>query len=94
MINMNNTYNIEKIKKSITDSFDDIDDMGIDVDIDDEQAGDISFDISGEEPIPSSPLPDVRHGDLYRLGEHRLLCGDGQHAPCGDDGEAVFLHGA
>lgn len=50
----------------------DMSDFGFDLDDDDEQGGDVQ-----EDEVPEPPeQPQSKIGDIYQLGEHRLICGD------------------
>ena len=66
-------WNMDMLKIEL-EGIEDIDmsDFGFDIDLGDEEEPDIK-----EDDVPETPTePKSKPGDIYRLGRHRLICGD------------------
>ena len=73
-LTMNSDFDIDILNDELMNSFDTIDmsDFGFDLDIDDEEEQEIV-----EDEVPEVPEePKAKLGDIYQLGNHRLMCGD------------------
>jgi site-specific DNA-methyltransferase (adenine-specific) len=71
---MNSDFDIDILNDELMNSFDTIDmsDFGFDIDFDIEEEQEIV-----EDEIPDIPEePKAKLGDIYQLGNHRLMCGD------------------
>ena len=72
-LTMNSDFDIDILNEELA-SFDTIDmsDFGFDIDLDMEQEQEII-----EDEVPDIPdEPKAKLGDIYQLGNHRLMCGD------------------
>lgn len=73
-LTMNSDFDIDILNDELMNSFDTIDmsDFGFDLDFNDEQEQEII-----EDEVPEIPEePKAKLGDIYQLGNHRLMCGD------------------
>lgn len=73
-LTMNSDFDIEILNDELMNSFDTIDmsDFGFDLDFEDEEEQEII-----ENEVPEVPEePKAKLGDIYQLGNHRLMCGD------------------
>lgn len=73
-LTMNSDFDIDILNDELMKSFDTIDmsDFGFDLDFDVEEEQEIV-----EDEIPEVPEePKAKLGDIYQLGNHRLMCGD------------------
>jgi len=72
-LTMNSDFDIDILNEELA-SFDDIDmsDFGFDMDFDTEEETEVI-----EDEVPEVPEePKAKLGDIYQLGNHRLMCGD------------------
>lgn len=73
-LTMNSDFDIDILNDELMNSFDTIDmsDFGFDMDFDTEEEQEIV-----EDEVPDVPEdPKAKLGDIYQLGNHRLMCGD------------------
>jgi DNA modification methylase len=73
-LTMNSDFDIDILNDELMNSFDTIDmsDFGFDLDFDVEEEQEIV-----EDEVPEVPEePKAKLGDIYQLGNHRLMCGD------------------
>ena len=73
-LTMNSDFDIDILNDELMNSFDTIDmsDFGFDVDFDIEEEQEII-----EDEVPEVPEePKAKLGDIYQLGNHRLMCGN------------------
>ena len=73
-LTMNSDFDIDILNDELMNSFDTIDmsDFGFDLDFDVEEEQEII-----EDEVPEAPeAPKAKLGDIYQLGNHRLMCGD------------------
>lgn len=73
-LTMNSDFDLDILNDELMNSFDTIDmsDFGFDMDFDVEEEQEIV-----EDEIPEVPEePKAKLGDIYQLGNHRLMCGD------------------
>ena len=73
-LTMNSDFDIDILNDELMNSFDTIDmsDFGFDLDLDIEEEQEII-----EDEVPEVPEePKAKLGDIYQLGNHRLMCGD------------------
>jgi len=73
-LTMNSDFDIDILNDELMNSFDTIDmsDFGFDLDFDVEEEQEIV-----EDEVPDVPEePKAKLGDIYQLGNHRLMCGD------------------
>lgn len=75
-LTMNSDFNLEILQEELNSMQTiDMSDFGFDIDIDMNQEQEvIEDDYDVEENIPEEPKSKL--GDIYQLGEHRLMCGD------------------
>ena len=73
-LTMNSDFDLDILNDELMNSFDTIDmsDFGFDLDLDIEEEKEII-----EDEVPDVPEePKAKLGDIYQLGNHRLMCGD------------------
>ncbi|MBR1653650.1 MAG: site-specific DNA-methyltransferase [Clostridia bacterium] len=73
-LTMNSDFDINILNDELMNSFDTIDmsDFGFDIDFDTEEETEVI-----EDEVPDVPEePKAKLGDIYQLGNHRLMCGD------------------
>jgi site-specific DNA-methyltransferase (adenine-specific) len=73
-LTMNSDFDIDILNDELMNSFDTIDmsDFGFDINLDIEEETEII-----EDEVPEVPEePKAKLGDIYQLGNHRLMCGD------------------
>ena len=73
-LTMNSDFDIDILNDELMNSFDTIDmsDFGFDINLDIEEEQEIV-----EDEVPEIPEePKAKLGDIYQLGNHRLMCGD------------------
>lgn len=71
-LNMNTGFDINILNLELDDIVDiDMEQFGFDISIDDEEPAEIV-----EDEIPNEVETRCKLGDIYQLGEHRLICGD------------------
>lgn len=73
-LTMNSDFDIDILNDELMNSFDTIDmsDFGFDIDLDIDEEQEIV-----EDEVPEVPEePKAKLGDIYQLGNHRLMCGD------------------
>jgi len=73
-LTMNSDFDLDILNDELMNSFDTIDmsDFGFDIDLDIEEEQEIV-----EDEVPEVPEePKAKLGDIYQLGNHRLMCGD------------------
>lgn len=73
-LTMNSDFDIDILNDELMNSFDTIDmtDFGFDLDFDVEEETEVI-----EDEVPEVPEePKAKLGDIYQLGNHRLMCGD------------------
>ena len=73
-LTMNSDFDIDILNDELMNSFDTIDmsEFGFDLDLDIEEEQEIV-----EDEVPDVPEePKAKLGDIYQLGNHRLMCGD------------------
>ena len=73
-LTMNSDFDIDILNDELMNSFDTIDmsDFGFDIDLDIDEEKEII-----EDEVPDVPEePKAKLGDIYQLGNHRLMCGD------------------
>ena len=72
-LTMNTDFDIDKLNVELQNIDLNLDDFGFDIELDDIDinAGDVI-----EDDVPADVEPQAQYGDIYLLGEHRLMCGD------------------
>ena len=72
-LTMNSDFNIDILNNELDDILNiDMSDFGFDLDLEDEEEKEII-----EDEVPEVPEePKAKLGDIYQLGNHRLMCGD------------------
>jgi site-specific DNA-methyltransferase (adenine-specific) len=72
-LTMNTDFDIDILTEELNDILDiDMSDFGFDLDFEDEEEQEIV-----EDEVPEVPEePKAKLGDIYQLGNHRLMCGD------------------
>ena len=72
-LTMNTDFNIDILNEELANIEINLDDFGFDIELDDIDinAGDVI-----EDDVPADVEPQAQYGDIYLLGEHRLMCGD------------------
>lgn len=74
-LTMNTDFDFDILNEELEDITDiDMSDFGFDLNFDDEQKEIEEDDFNIEENIPEKPKS--KYGDIYQLGNHRLMCGD------------------
>lgn len=73
-LTMNTDFNIDILNEELANIEINLDDFGFDIELDDIDinAGDDVI----EDDVPADVEPQAQYGDIYLLGEHRLMCGD------------------
>lgn len=72
-LTMNTDFDFDILGEELNDILDiDMSDFGFDIDIENEEEQEII-----EDGVPDVPEePKAKYGDIYQLGNHRLMCGD------------------
>ena len=74
-LTMNTDFDFDILDSELADIADiDMSDFGFDLSFEDEEKEVEDDDFNIDENIPEEPK--AKYGDIYKLGEHRLMCGD------------------
>lgn len=77
-LTMNTGFDFEMLEKELGDILDiDMDAFGFDVEVPDDEE---TKEVIEDEPPEAPEEPEAKLGDIYQLGEHRLMCGDSTKA--------------